>query len=212
MTNDIARPPADTQTGGMTIRVYTVNHHGTVVRDRGTVNVLPGSEPPPFRSDFPPCRCPGCRQTRAVDANPVDADPVDADPVNMGPVRATAAGSGAACPPDIAAMRATAALLLGADGNGTEGPPPVPEDLDVLTAALRGHLELLIPAVRNQAGRLPDDSVPRYCALACIGEAYRRLDAGPSHRYGGDVGHARRLARVLRALCGHYETASRQTP
>jgi hypothetical protein len=194
LTNDIARPPAETQGGGMTIRVYTVNRHGTVIRERGTVNVLPSSEPPPFSSDFPPCNCRGCRKTRAVGADPLGAT----------------AGS-APCPPDLAAMRGIAALLLGPD-DGAEALPPVPENLDVVTAALREHLELLIPEVEMKAGRLPDDSIPRHCALACVGEARRRLTAGPSPRFGGDAGHARRLARVLRALCRHYENGSRQAP
>lgn len=112
---------------------------------------------------------------------------------------------------DIATMRETANLLLGPD-DGPGALPPVPKELDTLTSMLRGHLELLIPEVEKKAGRLPKDSIPRYCAIGCVGEARRKLAAGPSHRYGGDVGHARRLARVLRALCDHYENAGKQSP
>lgn len=141
MTNDIARPPApapaDPQTGGMTIRVYTVNRHGTVIRERGTVTVPPGSSRPlPFSSGFPPCDCLGCRKSRTV---------------SVDPVRATAGSRSATSPPDIAAVLRTTALLLGPDG-GAGGLPPVPEDLGVLTTKLRSHLELLIPEVERQAG------------------------------------------------------------
>ncbi|MFG2887502.1 DUF6415 family natural product biosynthesis protein [Streptomyces sp. NPDC048297] len=57
------------------------------------------------------------------------------------------------------------------------------------------------PSSSSPTSRIPS------CASACIGEARRKLSAGPSPRYGGDIGHARRLARVLRALCDHYESA-----
>lgn len=113
---------------------------------------------------------------------------------------------------DIATMRETANLLLGPD-DGPQALPPAPKELDTLTSMLRCHLELLIPEVKKKAGRLPKDSIPRYCAIACVGEARRKLAAGPSPRYGGDVGHARRrLARVLRALCDHYENAGKTSP
>ncbi|MFB7494325.1 DUF6415 family natural product biosynthesis protein [Streptomyces sp. NPDC056161] len=206
MTNDIARPPApapaDPQTGGMTIRVYTVNRHGTVIRERGTVNVLPSTEPLPFSSGFPPCDCPRCRKTRTANMD----RSTDTDPVSVAAVSGSTTS-----PPDITAMRQTTALLLGPNG-GTGELPPIPADLDTLTATLHNHLEQLIPEVERQAGRLPEDSIPRHCALACVGEARRRLQAGPSPRYGGNAGNARRLARVLHALCGHYEAPSRHTP
>ncbi|MFD5582842.1 DUF6415 family natural product biosynthesis protein [Streptomyces sp. NPDC058733] len=111
-----------------------------------------------------------------------------------------------AAPADIVAMRRTTELVLGPEGD-TDVPPPPPTDVETCTALLRGHLQLLIPEVAKRAARLPKDSVPRYCALACVGEARRKLSAHPSPRYGGPAGHARRLARVLRALCDHYENA-----
>ncbi|MGW2704154.1 DUF6415 family natural product biosynthesis protein [Streptomyces sp. NPDC001340] len=43
------------------------------------------------------------------------------------------------------------------------------------------------------------ENIPRYCALARIGDARSRLQAEPSRRYGGAVGHARCLARALNA-------------
>ncbi|MEU2358767.1 DUF6415 family natural product biosynthesis protein [Streptomyces misionensis] len=114
-------------------------------------------------------------------------------------------------PPDIATMRETAALLLGPERE-PNALPPVPENLDTLTLALRGHLELLIPEVEQRARQLPKDSAVRYCANAYVGEARGKLQAGPSPRYGGEAGHARRLARVLRALCDHYENELKPTP
>ncbi|SED83601.1 hypothetical protein SAMN04490357_6005 [Streptomyces misionensis] len=114
-------------------------------------------------------------------------------------------------PLDIAFMRETAALLLGPEREPS-ALPPVPADVDTLILALRGHLELLIPEVEQRARQLPKDSAVRYCANACVGEARGKLQAGPSPRYGGEAGHARRLARVLRALCDHYENELRPTP
>ncbi|WP_145968911.1 DUF6415 family natural product biosynthesis protein [Streptomyces hyaluromycini] len=101
-------------------------------------------------------------------------------------------------------MRETAEELLGPDDGPGVLPPSSPE-LRHLTSVLRGHLDLLVPEVERQAHRLSEESVLRYCALACVGEARRKLSAEPCRRYGGEVGHARRLARVLRALCDHYE-------
>ncbi|MGW0632097.1 DUF6415 family natural product biosynthesis protein [Streptomyces sp. NPDC002758] len=53
--------------------------------------------------------------------------------------------------------------------------------------------------------RLGKDSIPRYCALACLGEARGKLRAQPSPVPGGDLAYARRLARALNALCDHFE-------
>ncbi|MFF9043367.1 DUF6415 family natural product biosynthesis protein [Streptomyces parvulus] len=107
-------------------------------------------------------------------------------------------------PPDITVMRETSGLLIGPD----QAPDVLPIaglDLSAATSALRGHLELLIPEVEGAAEQLPTSSIPRYCALACVGEARGKLRAEPSRRYGGEAGYARRLARVLLALCDHHE-------
>ncbi|MFE3635491.1 DUF6415 family natural product biosynthesis protein [Streptomyces cellostaticus] len=103
---------------------------------------------------------------------------------------------------DLGTMREAVDLLLGPD-DAPDALPPAPREVGALTVALRGHLELLVPEVESRAGRLSEDSIPRYCAMACVGEARRKLGGGA--RPGGDVVHARRLARVLRALCDHYE-------
>ncbi|MEX3103009.1 MULTISPECIES: DUF6415 family natural product biosynthesis protein [unclassified Streptomyces] len=56
MTN----PPRNPCGPGMTIHVYTVDRHGTVTSDHGTVFVP--SEPPRTLFVRPaPCACPGCR-------------------------------------------------------------------------------------------------------------------------------------------------------
>ncbi|MEU6071573.1 DUF6415 family natural product biosynthesis protein [Streptomyces sp. NPDC047082] len=102
--------------------------------------------------------------------------------------------------PDIDTMRASIGRLLPPDVVAPTG-----KDLATLTGLLRGHMELLIPEVRAVAAKLPRDDVPRYCALACAGEASGRLRSRPSPAPGGDLAYARRLARSLNALVDHYE-------
>lgn len=114
-------------------------------------------------------------------------------------------------PPDIEEMRESTALLLDPDGV-PEALPPTGDELATLTVMLRGHLELLAPEVARAAGRLDKESIPRYCAIACVGEARRKLRATPDSRPGGGVAYARRLARVLNALCGHWETLAGVRP
>ncbi|MEU0199122.1 MULTISPECIES: DUF6415 family natural product biosynthesis protein [unclassified Streptomyces] len=127
--------------------------------------------------------------------------------------QATAPRSSAAehnqAPPDIAAMRETAHRVLGPD-SAPDALPPAGEELETLTATLRGHLELLLPEVEQAAERLPKNSVTRYGAMYCVGEARGKLRA-PELSFAplaGSVMYARRLARVLATLCDHYETVS----
>ncbi|WP_329277880.1 DUF6415 family natural product biosynthesis protein [Streptomyces sp. NBC_01451] len=120
--------------------------------------------------------------------------------------RITAASEGTerrhAARPDITIMRETVQILLDPDAVVL---PPAPDELETLTQTIRGHLELLIPEVEQSVRLLKKDSIPRYCALACVGEARGKLRAEPSRRFGAEVGYARRLARTLNALCDHYE-------
>jgi hypothetical protein len=112
-------------------------------------------------------------------------------------------------PVDVATMRATAQRVLGPD-NAPDAMPPAGEELDTLTATLRGHLELLAPEVEQAAGRLSKNSVTRAGAMHCITEARGKLRA-PELSFAplaGSVMYARRLARVLVALCDHYEIVS----
>lgn len=104
-------------------------------------------------------------------------------------------------PVDVVTMRATICRLLPPD----ESPAPEGAELEALTLLLRGHLELLIPEVEAAASRMPSNDIPRYCALACLGEARQRLRESPSPVPGGAIAHARRLARALHAVCDHYE-------
>jgi hypothetical protein len=106
-------------------------------------------------------------------------------------------------PPDIATMRATVNRLLDPDA-APEALPPAPSELDTLTRLMRGQLELLIPDIERMVGGRPKN-VPHYCALACVGEARGKLNAEPLPGLSGAVAYARRLARVLNALCDHYE-------
>ncbi|MET7477839.1 DUF6415 family natural product biosynthesis protein [Streptomyces sp. NPDC005648] len=105
--------------------------------------------------------------------------------------------------PDITVMRETVQILLDPDAVVL---PPTADELETLTQTVRGHLELLIPEVEQAVMLLKKDSIPRFCALACVGEARGRLRTGPSRRFGAEVGYARRLARALNALCDHYES------
>lgn len=114
-------------------------------------------------------------------------------------------------PPDIETMRDVIDRLLDPDAV-PEALPLAPGELETLTTQLRGHLELLLPEVEETAKRLPRSSIPRYCALACVGEARERLRAEPTPRFGGVPGHARRLARTLNAVCDHWEALSGAAP
>ncbi|MFI5799284.1 DUF6415 family natural product biosynthesis protein [Streptomyces sp. NPDC051677] len=117
--------------------------------------------------------------------------------------RSTVGSGNTTHPVDIALMRETVEILLAPDAAPGMLPPPA-DELATLTETVRRHLELLIPEVEQAAGKLGKDSIPRYCALACVGEARGKLRTDPSPRFGGNVGHAQRLARVLNALCDHY--------
>ncbi|MGW1039314.1 DUF6415 family natural product biosynthesis protein [Streptomyces sp. NPDC002547] len=107
----------------------------------------------------------------------------------------------------VETMRQTAGKLL-APHAAPDALPPTATELETLTLEVRGHLALLMPEVEEAAGRLPSESIPRYCALACIGEARQKLGEQPSPAPGGAAAHARRLARSLNALVDHYESLS----
>ena len=110
-------------------------------------------------------------------------------------------------PPDLEVMRAGARQLLDPDFAPAEFPANHAE-LDTLTLKLRGHVQLLIPEVEQAALRMSKDEVRRYCALACVGEARGKLTISPRHELSSGVAYARRIARVLNALCDHYEAVT----
>jgi hypothetical protein len=106
-------------------------------------------------------------------------------------------------PPDIETMRESARILLAGDAG-----LPALDELDTLALTLRGHIQLLIPEVADAAAREPKDSIPRYCALACLGEARNKLRLGDGGTLPIRLSSARKLARVVNALCDHYENLS----
>jgi hypothetical protein len=103
-------------------------------------------------------------------------------------------------PVDTEMMRVTTARLLADDAE-----PPNPDQLKTLTLQLRGHIDQLVPEVEQVAGRLSKDEIRRYCALACVGEARMKLGLTPLPGTSAGIAHARRLSRVVRALCDHLE-------
>ncbi|WP_406168850.1 DUF6415 family natural product biosynthesis protein [Streptomyces sp. NBC_00996] len=105
-----------------------------------------------------------------------------------------------ALPLDVETMRDAARRLLAEDAE-----LPSFDELQTLTLRLRGHMMLLIPEVEKAAGRQPKDDVPRYCALACIGEARMRLGLEAGHGLPAGIAHAKRLSRAVNALCDHYQ-------
>ncbi|MGW2556431.1 DUF6415 family natural product biosynthesis protein [Streptomyces sp. NPDC001635] len=113
--------------------------------------------------------------------------------------------------PDIETMRETIDELLDADAVPETLPPSADELADV-TSLLRGYLDALMPVVEHAAAKLPRNSVARYCALACVGDARQKLQLQPSAAPGGDLAYARRLARALNALCDDYDKLCQAAP
>ncbi|MDX3252491.1 DUF6415 family natural product biosynthesis protein [Streptomyces scabiei] len=110
-------------------------------------------------------------------------------------------------PLDVPTMRDTAARLL-----AEEAELPSLEEVETLTLLLRGMIMVAIPEIETAAGKLPEDAVPRACALACVGEARMRLRLEPSNgTLPACVAHAQRLARSVRALADHYVTLGEQS-
>ncbi|MFI6278750.1 DUF6415 family natural product biosynthesis protein [Streptomyces sp. NPDC050988] len=110
-------------------------------------------------------------------------------------------------PLDIETMRVTARRLLTEDAELS-----TPDELETLTLQLRGHIMVAIPEVEAAAGRLPGDDVPRACALACVGEARKRLGLAPGHTLPSGIAHAQRLARSVNALCDHHQNLAKREP
>lgn len=119
--------------------------------------------------------------------------------------RATAAAPSTAVhaptdPLDIETMRASVRRALGSAPSEIEA-----RQMDVLALALRGHMEVLIPEVEALAGRQPKDSIPRHCALACVGEARRKLRIGNGLTMPVRGAVVQKPARSVNALADHYE-------
>jgi hypothetical protein len=95
-------------------------------------------------------------------------------------------------------MRETPRRLLAEDAE-----LPTADELLTLTLTLRGHMMLLIPEVEDATRPLPEDDIPRACALACVGEARMRLNLEPGRTLPAGIAHAQRLARSVNALVDH---------
>ncbi|WP_247615392.1 DUF6415 family natural product biosynthesis protein [Streptomyces tagetis] len=95
-------------------------------------------------------------------------------------------------------MRETATLLLAPDAR-----EPSPEELESLLLALRGMIESAVPEIETIAARLPEDDVPRTCALACVGEARMRLRLSPGETFDQRHVVAQKLALTVRSLADH---------
>src|ERR1044072_2717616 len=119
---------------------------------------------------------------------------------------ATASGPSTAeadnLPPNARAMRASTLFILAAEEPETHYESA---ELEKLQDTFREHIRALIPAVGDRSCVFPQRSADRASALASIGEAELRLRLGngDNDRVRGAV--AVRLARSVKALCGHYE-------
>ncbi|MEU5097607.1 DUF6415 family natural product biosynthesis protein [Streptomyces sp. NPDC020996] len=103
-------------------------------------------------------------------------------------------------PPDVDVMRSVVRRLLAENAD-----PLAAGELETVTLQLRGHINLMIPEVQAITDRLPKEHIPRYCALACLGEARRKVRLPVPEAPHASAAHARRLARVVAALCDHFE-------
>lgn len=101
-------------------------------------------------------------------------------------------------PADIETMRAVVRRFLAADSL-----PPGMGEVEDLLLQMRGHMQLLIPDIEQAAARLPLDDVPRFCALACVGEASGKLS--PYARPSVSLDYAGKMARSLAALLDHHQ-------
>ncbi|MGW6009728.1 DUF6415 family natural product biosynthesis protein [Streptomyces sp. NPDC055210] len=93
-------------------------------------------------------------------------------------------------------MRGTARQALASDMPDSEA--------TLLIAQLRGEIELMIPEVEAIITRQISETIPGFCARACLGEARMKLGLTATG-LSGEAAYARRLGRVLVALCDHYE-------
>lgn len=123
-------------------------------------------------------------------------------PSDHAPTADTGTAGGDYLPPNVRAMRTSTYVLLAAE---------VPEkhfegaELIKLSETYREHIRELVRAVQARAYVLPQKSADRAAAMAGIREAEirLRLGNGDTDRVRGAV--AVRLARSVKALCGHYE-------
>lgn len=78
------------------------------------------------------------------------------------------------------------------------------DEIETTILLLRGMIMLLIPDVETLAMCLPEDDIPRACALACLGEARMRLRVGSGGDLPRQIAQAQRLARSAISLSDHH--------
>jgi hypothetical protein len=110
-------------------------------------------------------------------------------------------------PVDLATMRGTIHRLIGPGAQ-----PPTGEDLDLLTGALRGHIQVIIPVVEQAARKLPQYYPLRDGGLVAVWSARKKLSATVDPGPDGAAAHAVELAYALDFLCDRYESLRPTTP
>ncbi|MPY53856.1 hypothetical protein FPZ41_36965 [Streptomyces sp. K1PN6] len=84
--------------------------------------------------------------------------------------------------------------------------------METLRLQLRGHLDVLIPAVERAAARLPKGDGVRDRTRLSVAEARMRLRLGPGETLFLRVSVLLRLARSARSLCEHLENLGGDHP
>lgn len=99
-----------------------------------------------------------------------------------------------------AAMRDAAVRFL------NEPSLPRYQTVQHLGHAFHRDLWRLIPRAEQLVGNASCDDVPAKVALACAGEARRRLDEIERAGLSGEFERVKRLARSVVALCDHHDS------
>ncbi|MFI9340048.1 DUF6415 family natural product biosynthesis protein [Streptomyces sp. NPDC052773] len=95
---------------------------------------------------------------------------------------------------------------------GPGAQPPTGAVLELLTSALRGHIELIIPVVERAARKLPQYYSLRDGGLVAVWSARKKLSATVDPGPDGAAAHAVELAYALDFLCDRYESLRPTAP
>jgi hypothetical protein len=110
-------------------------------------------------------------------------------------------------PVDLVTMCDTVHRVIGPGAQRPSG-----EDLDLLTSALRGHIELIVPVVEQAARKLPQYYPLRNGGLVAVWAARKKLSVAVGPGPDGAVEHAVELAFALDELCDRYESLRPTAP